>query len=181
MSVVALAGRRVDAVNAPSRFPAGRIPAVRRRVRAVLLEHEARALVSSAACGADLVALEEAGDLRLRRRVVLPFAPERFRETSVIDRGGDWGAAYDRVIAAVRAADDLVVLETGGEGAEAYARANLAILDEALALAAACGEPGRVVAAIVWEGAPRGPDDLTARFAEQARSRGLGVVEIPSL
>jgi hypothetical protein len=36
------------------------------------------ALVCSAACGADLVALEEAERLGIRRRIILPLAPSSF-------------------------------------------------------------------------------------------------------
>lgn len=181
MIVVALAGRRVDAGNALARFPAKRVPIVRDRVYAFLIERKAAAIVCSAACGADLLALSAAGELGLRRRVVLPFAPERFRETSVIDRGRDWGSAYDRVIGTVSAANDLVVLENTGEGTESYARTNLAILDEAQFLAARTGTPQTVLAAIVWDGAVRGPNDLTALFEAEARARGLDVFEIPTL
>jgi hypothetical protein len=83
--------------------------------------------VCSAACGADLLALIVAGQLGLHRRVVLPFAPERFRETSVTDRAWDWGLEYDQVIAAVRAENDLVILENAGEVVDAYVRTNLAM------------------------------------------------------
>jgi len=57
-----------------------------------------------------LIVLSEAGSLGLRRRVVLPFEPKRFRETSVVDRPGDWGTIYDQVIDQVETNGDLVVL-----------------------------------------------------------------------
>jgi hypothetical protein len=183
--VVALAGRRVDPPDAGTpRFPPGNVGLVRGRLRLFLEDRRAAALVCSAACGADLLALEAAGALGLRRRVVLPFAPGRFRETSVVDRPGDWGPLYDRVVEAARRAGDLVVLEAAGEGAPAYAAANARILEEALALAGGAvsgGAPvpaGAALAAIVWEGRPRGPDDATQQFAELARGRGLAVEEV---
>ncbi len=179
-AVVALAGRRVDAPGTqPPRFPPGNVPLVRKRVAQLLTEERAAALVCSAACGADLVALEEAERLGLRRRIVLPFAPERFRETSVVDRPGDWGPLYDRIVEVARRAGDLLVLEGAGEGAPAYAAANAGILEEALALAGGAPVPaGAALAAIVWEGHPRGPDDATQQFAELARGRGLAVEEV---
>ena len=67
----------------------------------------AAVLVCSVACGADLVALEAAERLGRRRRIVLPFAAERFRMTSVTDRPGDWGPMFDRMIAAADATDAL--------------------------------------------------------------------------
>ena len=91
-AVVALAGRRIDLPEAQvPRFPLENVQEVGRRICEALYEMHAVALVCSAACGADLVALEQAKQLGLRRRIVLPFAPERFRETSVVDRPGDWG------------------------------------------------------------------------------------------
>ena len=187
--VVALAGRRVDPPNPDTpRFPPENVGLVRERVRAFLEERRAVALVCSAACGADLVALEAAGALGLRRRVVLPFDPATFRETSVTDRPGDWGPRYDGVIEAVTRAGDLVVLEGAGEGGAAYAAANERILDEALRLAGVAAAPGReatgpvpperALAVIVWDGRSRGEDDATAGIAASARQRGLAVEEI---
>ena len=133
--IVALAGRRIDSAEAKEpRFPVSNIETVRTRVRAVLQEKGATALVSSAACGADLIALSEAGQLGLRRRVILPTERRRFRETSVTDRPGEWGALYDQILDAVEAAGDLVVLQNRPDD-DAYSAANCAILDEALALA----------------------------------------------
>ncbi len=178
MSVVALAGRRIDAMGASPRFAESRIAIVRIRIRSMLVSQRARALVCSAACGADLLALEAAGEIGLRRRVVLPFDAERFRETSVIDRGGDWGGRFKRIIDAVEATDDLIVLDAEAGDEEAYASASLAILNEAESLAAASDPPDKLVAAIVWEGAARGEDDLTGYFATQARGRGFELIEI---
>lgn len=188
MTVVALSGRRIDAADASvSRFPLQRVPAVGALLRDLFSDRRASALVASAACGADLVALQVAGSLGLRRRVILPFHPERFRETSVTDRPGDWGPSYDEVIGEVRAAGDLVVLEQD-EGGGAYAAALEAILDEALEMATREGsdadaksegnETSGVLAVVVWDGAPRGDDDYTQRFADMARARGVPVTEI---
>src|ERR1700687_257733 len=107
-AIVALAGRRVDPVDADTRrFPLENVTLVRKRLSELFVAERATALVSSAACGADLAALEAAERLGLRWRIVLPFAPERFRQTSVIDRPGDWGPVFDRLIAQSRIAGDL--------------------------------------------------------------------------
>jgi hypothetical protein len=53
-----------------------------------------RMVVASAACGSDLIALDVAGELGLERRVILPFEPNRFAETSVEDRPGEWRTLY---------------------------------------------------------------------------------------
>jgi hypothetical protein len=177
--IVALAGRRVDAAGAaPPRFPPGHADRVAERVRRLLVDERATALVSSAACGADLVAQQAAGALGLRRRAVLPFDRRRFRESSVVDRGGDWGTVYDRLLGELDATGDVVELGAG-EGDAAYAATNTAILDEAAALGAASSSP--VLAVIVWDGAPRGSSDLTAAFADAARQRGLRVAEVSTL
>ena len=110
-AVIALAGRRVDAASTgPPRFPLSDIPLVRRRLLDIFVQERALAIVSSAAYGADLLALEEAERLGLRGRIVLPFSTERFRETSVVDRPGNGGSFFDRIVAAAQAAGDLVIL-----------------------------------------------------------------------
>jgi hypothetical protein len=186
--VVALAGRRVDPPEADTpRFPPENVALLQERLRSLLQDKQATGLVSSAACGADLVALEAAAALGLRCRVVLPFSSERFRETSVVDRPGDWGSLYDRVIEGVTRAGDLVVLDGAGEGGAAYAAANEQILDEALGLSgvgvadeslATPVPPETALAVIVWEGRSRGADDTTEQFAISARRRGLAVEQI---
>jgi hypothetical protein len=182
-AIVALAGRRIDLPEAQvPRFPLENVQEVGRRVCEVFYEMHAVALVCSAACGADLVALEQAKQLGLRRRIVLPFAPERFRETSVVDRPGDWGPLYDQQVAATAAAGDLVLLDgTGGDAA--YAAANEAIVREAQALArtAQLDRPHRLIAILVWEGAPRPGSDATARFRDLTRRAGFEEQSISTL
>jgi hypothetical protein len=179
-SILALAGRRIDAPDATPRFPLERVSKVKEKLRHAFAQHAASALVCSAACGSDLLALDAAGELGLRRRVVLPFEAERFRETSVIDRPGPWGDLYDRIVAAVGDAGELVVLEDAGEGSEAYAAATEKIIDEAIALASA--EPtARPLAVRVWEGRSRGAGDMTEHFGRLAQERGLPVLDILTL
>jgi hypothetical protein len=174
--IIALAGRRVDSAEVREpRFPATNVETVRMRIRAILQEKSATALVSSAACGADLIALSEAGQLGLRRRVILPLERGRFRDTSVTDRPGNWGSLYDQILDAVEAAGDLVILPKQLDN-EAYSAANRAILDEAVALARTVHEPATAV--LVWDGTSRGDDDLTEEFGVEASRRGLVVAEV---
>src|SRR5262244_1087768 len=80
LMIIALDGRRIDALDATRpRFPQQNVEIVRRRIRALLESENASILVSSAACGADLLALCEAASLGLRSRIVLPFDRETFR------------------------------------------------------------------------------------------------------
>ena len=175
--IIALAGRRIDAPDAKiARFPLDNVRVVRKRLQKLFEECAASTLVSSAACGADLIALSEAGALGMRRRIVLPFNRERFGKRSVADRPGDWSTIYDRVLDEVTTTGDLIVLNHGGSESEAYAAANRAILDDAVALAQQLHES--VVAVLVWDGNPRGDDDLTQALGDEARSRGLRVLEV---
>lgn len=175
--VAALAGRRIDAADAAApRFPLGNADLVGGRLQAVLVAEGSDTLVCSAACGADLIALDVAGRLGLRRRVVLPFAPARFRTTSVTDRPGDWGTLFDRIVGELQAKGDVVVLGLDEGDDATYAAANDAILNEAEGLAAE--HRSDVVAVILWEGDSRGEGDLTEAFATSARARGHPVREI---
>jgi hypothetical protein len=177
--VLALAGRRVDALGAkPIRFPQQNIHLVEERIRSLLRSQHVDALVCSAACGADLLALAVAGELAIRRRVILPYARDLFRDTSVVDRPGDWGERYDRVLDAVNARGDLIVLE-GPKDDTSYAIVNSAILDNALAMAREFQQAAN--AAVVWDGVARGADDLTAEFLAGARTRGLEVAEVSTI
>jgi hypothetical protein len=134
--------------------------------------------VCSAACGADLVALEEAGKLGIRRRVVLPFAKERFRQTSVVDRPGNWGEVYDHVIADVETTGDLIVLpRVVGDEEDAYQAANEAIIREAQIIA---GSAERM-AVIVWDGNARSKSDATDAFRIRAEEAGFTLSVIPTL
>jgi hypothetical protein len=178
--VVALAGRRVDGPKAKAKqFPSVNLICVRERIRAELLFRNADSLVCSAACGADLLALDAAGDLGIRRRIVLPFPKERFRATSVTDRPGDWGPLFDRIVSEVEASGDLVVLPGADDDDQAYAAANHSILDEALSMAAP--SDSRAGAIVVWNSAERGKEDLTAAFMREAREKGLSVKELSTL
>ena len=176
-AVVALAGRRIDAPDTdPPRFPLKNVSIVRQRLAELLSKEPAAALVCSAACGADLIALEEAERLGLRRRIVLPFPPKRFRETSVTDRPGDWGPLFDRLIAVAEADGDLVVLDgAAGDDGAAYAAANKAIINEAEALARAASNatPLRLVAVIVWEGSSRAGSDASGELRNLAAQAGF--------
>lgn len=179
MSVAALAGRRVDPRDASAtRFPAANVALVRNRIQRELEANDVRALVCSAACGADLLALAAAADLGIRYRIVLPGEAAQFRRTSVVDRPGDWGPLFDRIVDRA-ARGDLVLLATGNDEADRYLRANVRILDDAQAIAADVGTDA--IALIVWEGTSRGEGDATGAFAAEARRRGIRLVEISTM
>jgi hypothetical protein len=122
-------------------------------------------VVSSAAAGADLLTLQEAGALGLRRRVVLAGPSERFKQASVVDRPGEWGPLFDRIVGEVRATGDLIELDVDGDFT-GYLRVTAAILDEAVKLATPSEQ--RLGALLVWDGKSRGDDDVTDAFRRQA-------------
>jgi len=178
--VIAVAGRRIDADNTPAaRFPLEHVALVQQRLDELFARVSATAVVSSGACGADLAALTVAGNRRMRRRMVLPFGRDEFRASSVTDRPGDWGPVYDRVLAELDPTGDVVTLAGQTAGDAAYAAANDAILDEAATLARQGAT--EVVALLVWEGAPRDGNDMTAGFGEAARARGYRVEQVKTL
>ena len=178
--IIAVAGRRVDADDAPvGRFPLKNVGLVQQRLDELFASESATAMVSSGACGADLAALTVAGARGMRRRMVLPFGRDAFRGSSVTDRPGDWGPVYDRVLAELDPTGDVVTLAGHVTGDTAYAAANDAILDEAETLARQGATD--VVALLVWEGAPRDGADMTAGFGEAARKRGYRVEHVKTL
>jgi len=184
--IVALAGRRIDPPQAEApRFPEDRIPVVRERIRELLQEWNATTLVASAACGADLLGQQAAGELGLRRIVVLPFEPARFRETSVTERPGDWGPIFDKLVASVSREDgSLLVLDQcvgGGSSHAAYEAVNDVVLDTALGLARGIGSDDGVRAIAVWDGSSRGRGDLTEHFISAAHSHGIRVEEVMTM
>ncbi|HEX3471284.1 MAG TPA: hypothetical protein VHT28_08875, partial [Silvibacterium sp.] len=135
-------------------------------------------VVSSAACGADILALESAAELGLSRRVVLPFPRDRFRSTSVADRGEDWGLRFDAILDELDKSD-IVELDLAGSDDDAYAAANVRILDEAMQLAAAADRCA--LAAVVWNGLSRGASDLTDAFRRLAVEKKLETITVPTL
>jgi hypothetical protein len=181
--IIALSGRRIDAEDVKTaRFPLANRGLVRERLGKLFLERSATALVASGACGADLLAMEVAGRLKFRRRMVLPFDKRRFREVSVTDRPGDWGRLFDEITAEIEAAGDLVVLQSSGSDHQGYEAAIRRILDDAQNLAGSTPDASiPILAAAVWDGKSRGSDDLTAAFMTEARRRAIPVQEVSTL
>jgi|ERR1039458_2460443 hypothetical protein len=179
LMIFVLVGRRIDLPDAETvRFPLRNVGLVRNRLFALLERQPAGTLVCSAACGADLLALEAAGQLGWRRFVILPFDRARFRDTSVMDRPGDWGALYDRILDEVDSAGDLLV-ESTPPGRDAYAFANHRVLEEAGRMAAGSGQSPTAV--VVWDGIDYGPDDLTGLFEAAAQTRAMRVLHVSTL
>ena len=114
-SVIVQAGRRVDAPNAETaRFPSTNVNVVKERIKSRFVEYNPVALVTSAACGTDLLALDIAEQTKAERFVLLPSSPAVFRSSSVTDRPGNWGELYDRILK--KAHVEVLTLPEGQEG-----------------------------------------------------------------
>jgi hypothetical protein len=178
-TVLALAGRRIDAQDAGERrFPPGNEAAVAVRVRNLMVSTASQGVVCSAACGADILALEGAAQLGLPRLVVLPFSRQQFRATSVADRGEEWGRRFDTILQQLPGGA-IVELNLSPDNAEAYATVNSKILDEATGWASRTGR--RALAAVVWNGFSRGANDLTDAFRRLAVDGNLETIPVPTL
>ena len=174
-SVIVQAGRRVDGTGAKTaRFPSANVNVVRQRIRTKLLENKTVALVTSAACGTDLLALEVAEQMKIEAFILLPASPATFRASSVTDRPGNWGDLFDQVIK--KAHTQVLTLSAGHQG---YLETNTKLLDTAQRLANTYDVEARAM--VVWNEESRGPNDVTAHFLEQARVRHLPVIQISTL
>jgi len=187
-AVVAVGGRRIDAEpTSTPRFPFDQVGRVGRKIADQLRRTQAVALVCSAACGADLIALETAQKMGLPTRIILPFSAARFRETSVVDRPRPefWGSMFDRVTSTARADGNLVELDAA-EADDAYSITNGIIIREAKKLAGIKDRERsigslRLIALVVWEGASRGSDDHTNKFVQLAQESGFRIEQVLTL
>ncbi len=188
-TILVCAGRRIDPPGATTiRFPLKEVDQVSRQVEALFREQSVDWVVSSAACGADLVVLQIAQRIGIRFRILLPVPLEEFRRTSVVDRpfsaDWPWEKLYDRLIRQAQSAGDLKVLEGTATGTAGYQAVNEALVKEGLDLVEHVSERGggeepvQVKALVIWDGRSRGSTDLTRHFAEEARVQGLTVLEI---
>lgn len=176
--IVALAGRLVDnASSRTARFPVENVTKVKARLRALFERLEIHALVSSAAAGADLLAIEVAARAGVPRRVVLGAKPIDFAAASVAVRPGPWPELFRRWVATP--SDGLTVDVLASTAADDYLAVNEAILSRALEKAGAAKVCP--IAVLVWEGRSRGSDDTTADFRDRAKSLGFEVLEVSTL
>jgi hypothetical protein len=180
-SVLAVAGRRIDAPDASApRFPSQNVARVERELAALFEAHPIRAVVGSAACGADILILEAARQRGLRTHIILPFDAARFRETSVVDRGGDWGPRYDLALAhAQREGRVIVIAATPGIDDDAYARATEVIFEQTLELARELRCAPAALA--VWDQNPRSSADATQQFLDLAKQHEFECLELSTL
>ena len=180
-SVLAFAGRRIDAPDtSAARFPSQAVARIERELAALFEARAIRAVVGSAACGADILILEAARQRGLRTHIVLPFDAARFRETSVVDRGAAWGPRYDLALAHAQQQGRVIVIPAGeGSDDDAYARATEVIFEEAVELARElrCAR----AALAVWDQNPRSSADATQQFLDLAKQQQFECLELSTL
>jgi class 3 adenylate cyclase len=98
--VLVFTGHMIDRPDRPRpRFPSMLEPFVRDAIAARLDALKPMAAYGSAACGADILCLEEVQRLGGETHVILPFPQPEFRKVSVEFAEGDWSSRFERVLA----------------------------------------------------------------------------------
>ncbi|MFL5807914.1 MAG: hypothetical protein ACJ749_00255 [Flavisolibacter sp.] len=173
--VLAIAGRRIDKPGTAPVFPLENVEMVRKKIAEFLISKRPVSIVSSAACGADLIALEAAGELGIERYVMLPYAPEIFKTASVTDRPGKWEMIFDTIIEESKKSSRLILLDFSINDKNAFEKTNTEILNKAAELS----DSGKnnVQALIVWDGKAK-DNDITLHFKKEAEEKGYTINEI---
>jgi class 3 adenylate cyclase/tetratricopeptide (TPR) repeat protein len=180
--IVVFAGHMVDHAHRPRpRFPQSLEEQVRRAVALKLKDLDAHIGYSSAACGSDILFLEE----MLRRQgeinIVLPLPPDQFERRSVdIIPGYDWKKRFRELIE--RATRVMVVGEHHSQKNDAvYEYSNLMMTGLAVLRSQILDTELTPVA--VWDGRPGDGPGGTASLVESWRVRGLAprVIDLGSL
>ena len=149
--VAAFSGHMIDAPGrTPERFPASAEGAVRLAIRERLKQCSVGFGFSSMACGADVLFLEELLERGGSARVFLPFAYDRFLQTSV---GQGWQSRVDAICADRRVTvTTLRDAPVERELEAAYAACSEAVTREATRFARRLGDEPVLLA--VWNGEP---------------------------
>lgn len=185
--IVALAGRRIDAPGSDTpRFPYALVDTVRKKLLEFFEFTHPSHLVTSGACGADLLAMQAASQLGIDKTMILPFDVATFRAISVIDRPGEWGIIFDRLVRDLRTVNRLIELNFNVDDPSAFSKTNFHILEKAQKLAGKShgfyeqrsAPASNLMALIVWEGTPRDGNDNSYHFLLEANRRNFTINEI---
>jgi len=174
-------GHRVDEPDRPSpRFPAEQVTKAARRIDAALDEIGAGAddlALTQGAAGGDLLFAEACLARAVPLRLLLPFAEAEFVAVSVLPvvGGADWHARYRRVVARLGEAplEAPRVLGALPPGVDAFERANLWLLDTALAFGA-----DRLCCICLWDGGGADGPGGTRHLVEAVQAAGGRVLRI---
>src|SRR5687767_9402842 len=130
--IIIVAGRRTDAKDASDkRFPLENTKSVKGEIKKQFKSSDAKTLISSGACGADLVAMEVAGESGIEQVMILPFDEVNLKKISVTVRPGDWQLIYEPVIEKLKKTKGLIVLDVSVEEPSAFEKTNSLIMDRA--------------------------------------------------
>lgn len=177
--IAALAGRRIDANDTKNtQFPLEMKNRVYEEIYKFLRKRDINMLISSAACGADLLAQKAAGELGIEQHIILPFNHEKFIETSVTDRPGNWGKLFDEIYNKVADENNVLILNEFEDEESAYSAVTEEIINRAKELNQ---KKDQIIAIVVWEGNARSEDDETRAFYEKAKAEKFEVTEIPTI
>jgi tetratricopeptide (TPR) repeat protein len=160
------------------RFPPAKEAQVRAAIRARLQSIGPVAAYGSAACGADILCLECMQELGGELHIVLPFALEEFRGTSVdLLPDGDWGARFERLIE--NATDVLVTGERPPPNhASTFEYANLVMTG--LARLRAQMLDTQLQGLAVWDGVEAGDVGGTGSMVSLWRESGVALEHVPT-
>jgi hypothetical protein len=176
--VAILAGRRLDQTGSkPQRFPLDNLEHVKQLLRKTFLKLGIGKLICSAACGADLLAIEVALRLQIETHIILPFEKDMFKQQSVTDRPGDWGAFFDRLMNTSDKNVSVRILGLESDSFEAYIKTN----NEIIAYARDMANKRHITSIVVWDGDKWGEDDITYQFIAASQQAGFYTVEVPTL
>jgi hypothetical protein len=179
--VILFTGHMIDAPDrAVARFPTARVPAAARRIDAALDEVGAAAsdlALTQGAAGADLLFAEACLARAIPLRLLLPLAESEFVARSllpVVD-GAAWLARYRAVVARLAEAprEAPQVLGPLAAGEDAFVRANLWLLDSALAFGAE-----RLRCICLWDGGGGDGPGGTRHLVEAVGAAGGTVIQI---
>jgi hypothetical protein len=181
--VLVFAGHMVDLPErGEPRFPPELEPAageaVRGAVAGLLREFPGQRILalSAAARGGDILFIEACRALGVPHLVCLPFAPERFLETSVEGAGAAWVARYREILAS--AGDGVLVMPDDdarpAREASAYVRFNRWLLE----LAEHLGDEHHLVA--LWDGEEGDGAGGTEELVRAVRAAGGRVIHVDS-
>lgn len=170
MKVVVFSGHMIDRADRPqARFPASKAASAKERIQAQLDLWQISAsdrVISSAACGSDILFLECCLDRQITPQVLLASPKEDFIQSSVAFAGPEWIRRFEQVCA--RSTVCILGQAFADQGLNVYARTNLWIVQKAENWIASSNAEG--FALLVWNGVRRDQNPGgTAHFAQSVK------------
>jgi class 3 adenylate cyclase/tetratricopeptide (TPR) repeat protein len=172
--VVVFAGHMIDVPGRkPPRFPAEIEEQVRLAIRQRLQSLGPLIGYSSAACGSDIIFLEEVLEHGGTIHVILPYEREKFADESVdIIRGAGWRERYTNVLAQAAQITTVSPYKVP-KGGVSYDYANQVLFG--LSWLHADRLDSELSSLVVWDGLPGGGAGGTESSVERYLAKGLGV------